>query len=466
MFKKILFIFLILFALFVPKSAKAFYDPLSVENNFYGMGIVNHSDLDDVSNLVNSNGGDWGYVTIVAQTNNLKKEQWQGFFDKCRELHLIPIVRIATYSEDQNWVKPDLDKIDEQVNFLNSLNWVIQNRYVIIGNEPNHTKEWGGKISPEEYGLYLKTFSSRLKNSSSDYFVLNAGFDQTAPNSRNTMDEEKFIKEMVKVYPDIFEFIDGWNSHSYPNPGFSGSQHDTGRSSIKGYEWELNLIKSFGITKDFPVFITETGWIDNGSDEDKNAASFTYAFENVWQKDNRVIAVTPFVLNYAQDPFSEFSWKKENGSYLKQYESIKSLPKSTGKPKQIIKGEILFSFLNPFGLAGTSTRGYFLAKNTGQNIWENKNSVVATRQGDNIKIDSISMDGIKPFEKGIVAYTLHFPNEDVSKHVQVGLFTDGEFVDDVFKGKLVSFSIGGDDEKEVGFFVRSFVFIQSLLTNK
>ena len=78
-----IFIFLSFAFLAFPTMA---YDPLTVENNIYGIGIINHSDLIDVKNLVNSNEGDWGYVTIIKViteksklTEELKKKEINRF---------------------------------------------------------------------------------------------------------------------------------------------------------------------------------------------------------------------------------------------------------------------------------------------------------------------------------------------------------------------------------------------------
>lgn len=175
----------------------AIYDPTSVSNNRFGMHIVEPSDLDDVSRLLNSNGGDWGYVTLVIQKGERDTRRWQQVFDKMRRLHLIPIVRVATVPIGDVWEKPNPDEIDGWISFFDSLNWVIKNRYITIGNEPNHAKEWGGQVNPKEYADYLKTFSEKLKASSGDYFIMPAGFDASAGNTLETMDEERYLSLMT-----------------------------------------------------------------------------------------------------------------------------------------------------------------------------------------------------------------------------------------------------------------------------
>lgn len=415
------------------------YDPLSTANNIYGVGIINHSDLKDVSNLVNVNGGDWGYITIVITEEQRNKVVWQKFFDDCRRLHLIPIIRVATKFDGNNWEIPEIENIDSWINFFNSLNWVIENRYIIIGNEPNHAKEWGGKIDPENYAIYLKTFSQRLKNASSDYFVLNAGFDQAASNTRITMDQKLFMQRMTKAVPDVFSFLDGWSSHSYPNPGFSGPKTGTGRRSIRGYEWELELIKKDlpAGRQDLPIFITETGWVKIGNSEQRIANSMKYAYEEVWSKDNRIVAVTPFILNYESEPFYEFSWKNKDGSFFPIYEEIQAINKIRGEPIQKVNGEILFRFLNPIGTINSNKKGYAFVKNTGQNIWEKQNVEIKVINNEASILD-FEINNVEPFSTGLLVYSLKFPDTPDVYNLNVGFFVNNKKIGNIYSGKIIT----------------------------
>lgn len=433
-------LFICLFCLFYPTIVVAKYNPTEIKNNIYGISIINHSDLNDAARLVNSNGGDWGYVTIVITEDQRNRDVWQKFLDDCRRLHLVPIIRIATKYENGSWSIPNNDSIDTWINFFNSLNWTVENRYIVIGNEPNHSKEWGGKLNPAAYAQYLKTFSERLHNSSSDYFVLNAGFDQDAPNSKVTMDQMKYMKEMVSAVPDIFHFIDGWNSHSYPNPAFSGSVTSSGRRTVRGYEWELEMLRSLGTTKELPVFITETGWIRSKKNNDQDVGlNLKHAFQEIWDKDKRIIAVTPFILNYAQDPFFEFSWKNKDGVFFPIYEIIKDLHKESGTPRQKISGDIIFSFLNPLIFRNSEQKGFVLLKNTGQAIWIQSESNVINDLNNEIKISNTKFTPIEPFSTGLVVYTLNTPDAIRSNPIKLGFYVRGERVGDVTQGKIISF---------------------------
>jgi hypothetical protein len=347
------------------------------EGNKFGIHILEPTDLPKAAELVNSNGGDWGWVTVVIREDDLNFQKWQEFMDFCREKHLVPLIRLATRQEKDFWTTPSPSDSQKWLDFLNRLNWPIKDQYIIIFNEPNHAKEWGGKISPEEYAKVLATFAEKFHQVNPNFKILNAGFDLAAPNSKTTMDVFRFWQKMEKTVPGIFNQLDGWASHSYPNHGFRGKPTDSGRTSIRGYQWELATLKKyFNLKKDLPVFITETGWVKENLKRRKSqsispeivANYFKIAFENLWLKDERIVAVTPFVLNYPQPPFTEFSWLDENGNPYPQYQTIQNLPKPSWWPPQEEKytlGEII---IPPFMLAESNFHGKISLKNEGQSI--------------------------------------------------------------------------------------------------
>ena len=408
--KKLYIILLTLFIFFVSASdTKAIYDPTSVPNNSFGIHLFSEKDLDDAKNLVNTNGGDWGYITLVITEAERDRDRWQQIFDKMRKAHLIPIIRIATKGEGENWVKPQDSEITNWVSFLNSLNWVIQNRYIIISNEPNHATEWGGQLSPTEYATYLKKFSQSLKSVSNDFFILPAALDASANGKNQTMEQTKYIKEMLKQEPDLFEHIDGWNSHSYPNPDFSAKETDKGQKSIAGFEWEINFLQSLGINKKFPIFITETGWSNEKTDYETISERFEYAYKNVWNKKD-VVAVTPFILNYPEKPFDKFTWKTKEGSFTPVYEKVKSMQKQKGEPIQIIKGDIIAELAPPIIFSGNYFTGALLAKNTGQTIW-NTNEIHLVSEAEGFELKEYSFNDIEPMRMGLIFFKTAAPIE-------------------------------------------------------
>ncbi len=331
---------LLLYSTFA-SDTEAVVDPLDFPNNKYGIHIIDENDLYDAASLVNSSGGDWGYVTLVIRDDDLNLEKWQKIFALLGNWHLIPILRLATHLSGDTWVKPDAGEADKWSDFLSRLHWPVKNRYLVIFNEPNHAKEWGGELNPAEYARILVSFSEKLKNLSSDFFILPAGLDASAPDGKETINEVNYIKQMVEAVPNIYSYIDGWTSHSYPNPGFIGKPSDTGRGSLQTFRWEMEILISLGQKADFPIFITETGWPHmEGSwynryfyDSGKISIFLNEAADTVWN-DPKIVAVTPFVLNYQSYPFSNFSWKKEgNNGYFIYYDTYRSFQKTAGTPQ-------------------------------------------------------------------------------------------------------------------------------------
>ncbi|HLE48636.1 MAG TPA: hypothetical protein VI819_01200 [Patescibacteria group bacterium] len=371
------------------KSTFAVTNPHSTENNIFGIHIQDENDLIDAAKLVNSSGGEWGYVTMVLRSDERDVNRWQNVFDRMRELHLIPIIRIATKQEGSGWLKPTTDDIDGWVNFLDSLNWVTQNRYVVVGNEPNHAAEWGGVIDPQGYAEFLKEFSIQLKRKDDDFFVLPAGLDASSPNNKTHMSETNFIKSMHDKVPDIFDHIDGWTSHSYPNPNFSESPDKTGIVSITGYINEIEFIKTLSVKKNLPIFITETGWTHDVGGENKFLSVdvlkkyYTQAFEK-WLKDPNIVAVTPFMLNYQSEPFNTFSFKKADGSFYDFYSEIQKMLKKSGNPKRINSATMVAELTPDLIQKDDKTYQLSILKNTGQMIWEMDNLYIVKIEGYDI----------------------------------------------------------------------------------
>lgn len=383
-------------------------DPVSVANNKFGIHINDENDLDKAAELVNSSGGDWGYVTFVITESERDHDRWQKVFDQLRRRHLIPIVRIATKASGDTWNIPEDAEINNWIAFLNSLNWVIENRYVIIGNEPNHATEWGGKIDPEAYANYLNSFAVKLHEASPDFYILPAGLDASAKNTKTTIDEAVYLKRMLKSVPNLFDNIDGWTSHSYPNPNFAGKVTDTGKGTVTTFNWELSYLYSLGVTKELPAFITETGWSNVEVNPSDISKMYEYAFKNVWN-DKRIVAVTPFILNYPNEPFSSFSWLKKDGSAYPYYDAYKNIAKDAGLPIQRESGQILGAIAQPVIVSGSHFVGAVLAKNTGESIWS-KGNLILKSDDESIEFNSSLLFDVEPTKTGLITFTAD-PNQ-------------------------------------------------------
>lgn len=334
MFKILFFILTIIFNLtLISKDVLAIDDPLNTANNKFGIHILFTSELEKARELVNSNGGDWGYVTIPIQGTDKDLEKWQKFMDDCSRLHLIPIIRIATENHYFNtgvWRKPDVSDILDFANFLNSLEWPVKNRYVIIFNEVNRGDEWEGNPDPGEYAQILNYTTKVFKSLTHDFFIISAGLDNASANSNTAFNQYNFMRLMDEEVSGIFGQIDGLGSHSYPNPAFSLAPWIITDKSINSFKFEKDL--AFELSgKNLPVFIAETGWSLEKVPESQIAQYFKYAFENAWS-DKNIVAVTPFLLQAGTKPFSYFSFLDENGGYNETARTFMEIPKTKGNP--------------------------------------------------------------------------------------------------------------------------------------
>lgn len=321
-----------LFSFFFTSNVFAIEDPLRSPNNKIGIHILFPSELSDAAKLVNTNGGDWGYVTIPIQAGDKNLDKWQDFMNNASKLHIIPIIRLATegdYFNTSVWRKPDYTDVLDFANFLNSLAWPTKNRYIIVFNEVNRGDEWGGTPSPTEYANILSYAVTAFKSKSSDFFVISAGMDNAAANSPTSIDEYSFFQGMNAGVPGIFNQIDGLDSHSYPNPGFSTPPWVANSESIDSFHFEKSLAESLS-SKQLPIFITETGWSRQNLPDATIASYFSTALSTVWQ-DQSIVAITPFLLK-AGPPFDKFSFTNTDGSENAMYQVFKNLPKIKGLP--------------------------------------------------------------------------------------------------------------------------------------
>lgn len=323
--------------------------------------------------------GPWGYVTELVRGDDLDVERWQLFFDLCAEYELTPILRLATtYDRDRLWWRapePDADgtyrsTAARYAAFVGALEWPTGEHYVIVGNEPNHGNEWGGRPDPAAYARFLVDVATAVHAADPDARVLNAGFDPYTPHTGSRpfidglyyMDEETFLDEMYAAVPDVFEHLDVWCSHAYPQGPFSAPpwEQTYGRDlindaanprhveppegiynrGINGYEWELFKLSTYGVTH-LPVMITETGWrhaestdplaTDGGANLPDAATAARYfdlaLYGNhgrypewpeegwtPWQEDPRVVAVTPFALDGLPREWGHTNWLALNAA--------------------------------------------------------------------------------------------------------------------------------------------------------
>jgi len=317
----------IILAILIAISVLSTSQSFAFESGKLGVHILNLDEALQAKQVVKlENDQDtWNYLTIPLTLKDLsRKEDWQQFFDVSREQKLIPLVRLTTEynAENDAWEIPTKKNIYDQIEFLSSLDWPTDKKHIIIFNEVNHAKEWGGSINPEEYSEVLRFAADWAHTENNGFVVLPAGLDLAAPNGYKTKEAFTYLNQMLQADPDIFEVVDVWNSHSYPNPGFSSSPTRYAQNSLRGYQYELNYLKQ-KTAKDFNVMITETGWDSNPRLDKWLSSYYSYAMQHIWS-DDKVLAVTPFVLKGSPGPFEGFSFFDENDQPTQQYHALQS----------------------------------------------------------------------------------------------------------------------------------------------
>jgi hypothetical protein len=316
------------------------------KNNKVGLYVYaeNKDFIRAAAKMSNSNGGDWGYVLIPFNVKDRDSRKWRETFELLHDKNLIPILKL--YDVDpENYV----EQTEKAAVFLDSFIWPIKQRYISVYNEPNDAKFWYGRVDPVEYVHILNDTIDIFKEQNTNFYMMNGAFNVSAGRLPGYMDSFDYMYAMNKEIPGIFEKIDGWASHAYPQPNFSGSPYDYGRWSIRAYESELTYLKnSLGVKKDLPVFILETGWAHaEGSTYNPNfltaakgAEYIKIAFEEVWLPDDRVMAVTPFTIWY-DPPFDHFSWLTRDRVPYPQYDAVRSIKKIRGTPESLEKAVMI-----------------------------------------------------------------------------------------------------------------------------
>lgn len=299
--------------------------PISArEGEVLGIHILNLYELEAADTLISADNQEaWHYVTIPFSLADLnRKDDWQAFFYKAREKKIIPIVRLVTQVEGDHWLQPNRKEVTDQITFLKNLEWPTDKKHIVIFNEVNHAKEWGGVIDPVGYTETLRFAAQWAHAEQAGFVVLPAAMDLAAPNGGSTMEAFTYLSKMYEADPEIFNYVDAWNSHSYPNPAFSASPRLTSQNSLRGFEHELAFLKQ-KTQRELQVYITETGWVTNRATSPWLESYYTYALQHIWS-DPRVVAVTPFVLQGAPGPFSDFTFLDESGQPTLHYRALQN----------------------------------------------------------------------------------------------------------------------------------------------
>ncbi len=301
----------------------------SLPNNKVGINVIRHFEshyLRAVSQIVNSSGGDWGYVTVLLLSEDRQDPQKiQKLLDDANTFHLIPILRLGTRYTGTTWVKPGPNEPKEWKEFFTGLKWHLPATYIIVGNEPNLAFEWGGEVNPREYARYLKLFMDSFADERLRFKILNAPMDLSNQTKAGMMDDFEYLAAMRSEMPDIFAQLDGWASnpyHFYEGKGV--------RYTYRGYTQELDFI---GVN--LPVFITES-YVGFVEDREKVAQYYDTAF-GYWMKDSKVVAATPQFYNPEAELFWMFDADRAGDSInlSPTAQRLRDMPKVAGSPNYV-----------------------------------------------------------------------------------------------------------------------------------
>lgn len=260
--------------------------------------------------------GRGGYVVQLIRSDDLDAAVWQPFFDAAARERLVPIVRLATHKSSTGdwWVRPetDADGLGYRTwalrvrRFLESIHWRVDMILVTVSNEPNRADEWGGAADPAAYARYLRDTSEALRSVSSVRVrVLNGALDPYAPSDPQAeypnVDAERFMEQMERAVPGVLGSLDGWASHPYPlgpfihhpraqeyriddvrpDPLPRRAPPGTPNRGINGYAFELWKLRSLGVERAYPVYITESGWRHANSQVARSADSMNATVDDV-----------------------------------------------------------------------------------------------------------------------------------------------------------------------------------------
>jgi hypothetical protein len=291
----------------------------------YGMHLLHPYELSDAIKLVRSGYSDrWSFVTIPISLGEVgKKREWDDFCKRSYSHNIIPIFRLTGQFKNGSWEIPNRRELINLIDFIENLECPHSDLYIIVFNEMNHAGEWGGKINPVSYAKVLKFTYNWAKSESKNFIVLPGALDLAADGRNKTMKAFEYYQKMYDYDNNIFNYLDYWNSHSYPNPAFSSHPLKDSHNSLSGFKHELEFLKD-KTNKDLKVFITETGWKLNRSTINVIRQYYLQAHQAVWS-DSRIVAITPFLFKGSPGPFSQFSFLDENNKPTLNYLSYQRI---------------------------------------------------------------------------------------------------------------------------------------------
>lgn len=344
-----------------------------------GVHMISPSDEDfkKAAELLNTNGGDYCWTTVVFREDEMNAEYVQRIHNTARENHIQIIHRIEKgFTASGTWIMPDEQTVEKFIDTITSITPASKDIYVILGNEPTHAAMCGG-CTPQSYAKWASHAIDLLHDAPFHAVVMLAGQDLHSPQSPPIYyDAGIFIREMVAADPQILCKIDAWASHSYPN-SFVGSGSAAGRLSPRGYQWELDLIGGLAPSDcashvaSLPVYITETGYkVGAGGVSQEDARAHMQAILDIYDQDSRVQAATVFAYKFCGEPFQQFAVAGCDGTSLNGVgQALLEKSKTKGTVNHIYQAKTTIECPKEL-VEGLDVLCIIRAKNTGTDIWK------------------------------------------------------------------------------------------------
>lgn len=327
----------------------------------FGIGLVGPGstmDLDLTADLV----GPGGHVKMifpgVTSATAGPEADWVRAVSDAHARQLIPVIRMGPpWGDLRVRYQSDDGTRRSYTNLAAAYRRVVEGLplrdggplWVEVHNEPNLCYEWvcdrgdvpgdwiGYAQVAHEYASLLRDVADALHAIGDPRIrVLNAGL---APGGAVRCEcggegfeagitSLDFLREMKVGVPDVFERVDGFASHSYPAQGEGWGFFVPFDESLTGLRYFARELEIVG--RDLPVLMTETGWCVPGSrcsggtgDREQVADWTVRAYREVWQPDDRIHAIMPFMLR--DGAWSDFEWVTADGTPQPVYTRVRAL---------------------------------------------------------------------------------------------------------------------------------------------
>ena len=283
--------------------------------------------------VVNANGGSWGYVTILLTTQDrdsaVADYMLQQVLDRCFESRLQPIVRVGTRFDVEHrrlGAAHARRSVPAGALLFERVTLAEPDRLDRARQRAESRAASGAAtVDVPVYARYLERFLDAFEESER-FKVVNAplNLSNATPACRRCRTPSSSWPSFGQLAPSVLERLPAWASNSYQVDGV-GRGHPLHPS---GYQAELEAIG-----RDMPVIITESGVLRRRN-EDEEARFFVEAYAD-WRDDPRIVAATPLLWDPDVGRSLDVHVRRERRRHQRTapaYRRLRELPRVAGSP--------------------------------------------------------------------------------------------------------------------------------------